>query len=78
MSAVSKKVIPASSAAWMVARACSGLGCGSRAMLRGMQPIPMALTVNGPSCRVLMDSTLARGRNESVGILADQRKKDLG
>ncbi len=38
----------------MVSIAWSSDGLGSRAMDRGMQPIPMALTVNGPSCLVFM------------------------
>ena len=52
MSAVSTRVTPASSAAWIVAIACSGSGyTRSLFMDSGIAPSPIADTVYGPSVR---------------------------
>ena len=60
MSAVSIKVMPASSAAWMVAMAWDSSGNWlSLFMDMGMAPRPMAVTVKGPSVRVCMAENLS-------------------
>jgi hypothetical protein len=60
MSAVSIKVMPASSAAWMVAMASRSSGYTLSLFIDiGMAPRPIAETVNGPSLRVCMISRLS-------------------
>lgn len=57
MSAVSMKVTPASSAAWIIAIASSRGGrCPSPFIETGMAPSPIADTVKGPIVRFCMPS----------------------
>src|ERR687895_465718 len=79
MSAVSIKVMPESSAAWMVAMAWDSSGYFLSLFIDiGMAPRPIAETRKGPSCRVCMGQRLSSGHEESRPRPDDRRRLPPG